>query len=268
MPRRKAKRSVGRPKKRSIEDWNSLIAEIRETKDWKFSKCGERDQQEILKLLQSQSPEVTMGDLGSRKAKDLAKALSVVVNKLPWIETEIDGLFELKELKGNFSLSNPGSFIPELPEILAIIEEERKTTWQTATLYDSRKQAGKYASMRATMYAFIVKQLLQEIRQFSVGEDKGFQDWIAVAIELGRLSVAMQAVSKVPEFQEGRESKLNREKAAKNYIKERISKEEVEAALAKHAGRKKKTSAIEHAARGFGVGKTTFRKWMKDYGIE
>jgi hypothetical protein len=238
MPRRKAKRSVGRPKKRSIEDWNSLIAEIRETKDWKLSKCGERDQQEILKLLQSQSPEVTMGDLGSRKAKDLAKALFVVVNKLPWIETEIDGLFELKELKGNFSLSNPR--IPDLPEILAIIEEERKSTWQTATLYDSRKQAGKYASMRATMYAFRVKQLLQEIRQFSAGEDKGFQDWIAVAIELGRLSVAMQAVSKAPEFQEGRESKLNREEAAKNSTKEPGSKEEIEAALAKHAGRKKR----------------------------
>lgn len=260
MPKQKAKRPVGRPKKRSLEEWNAFIETMEPIKD-----CCEQDQKAILKVFQKESPKRTLADLKKLPSKELKDSLFVAINKMPWIETEIGGLFQLEELTDSFSLSNPE--LPKLPEILAIIEKDRKTTWQNATFYDKRKQAGKYASMRATMYAFRVKQLLREIRRFSEGKDEAVQDWIAVAIELGRLSVAMQAVDKEPEFQEGRKAKRKRGLADLTKTKEPKTKEEILAKLAEY-GHLKRTLAIEKAAHDFKVGHSTLRKWMKDDGIK
>jgi hypothetical protein len=260
MPKRKAKRPVGRPKKRSLDEWNSFIKTMTTIKN-----CCKQDRDAILEVFREQSPETTLEHLKKLSSAELKKLLFVAINKMPWIETEIGGLFELKELTDNFSLSNPE--LPELPELLDIIEGERKNTWQNATLYDQRKQAGKYAAMTSTKYAFRVGQLLREIREFSDGRDKEVQDWLAFAIALGRLSVAMQAVDKEPEFQEGRKAKLNRDVAAKGAIKEPKTGEEILAALKKY-GHLKRTSAIEKAANDSGVGTTTFRKWMRQSGIE
>lgn len=182
---------------------------------------------------------------------------------MSWVETEIGGLVELKELT-NYSLIFE---IPELPVILDIIEDERKTTCKNLTLYDKRKQSVKYAAWRASTHAFHVKEILQKVREFSDGKDKAVQDWIAGAIELGRLSVAMQVVSKEPEFQEGRKAKLNREVAHKKATKKPKTKQEIKAALAKHS-RLNRTAAIEEAAHECGVKKSTFYKWLKEVDIK
>lgn len=182
--------------------------------------------------------------------------------ELLWTDCDIRGLFELPEISQEFSLSDPE--VPGLERLIEIIEQERKTALQGASLYDRKRQAGNYPEWIATLYAWRVKQFLRAIQKKVKGKGDNFRDIISMAIELGRFSVAMQVVTKAPVFKRG--EKFQKPNGREIEIR---PKEELEAKLVAEMKRHgKKHLALKNVAEGYGVGWKLIEKWRVLHDIE
>jgi|688.fasta_scaffold154424_2 hypothetical protein len=181
--------------------------------------------------------------------------------RLQWTDCDIRGLFELPEISQEFALSDPE--VPGLERLIEIIEQERKTALQGALLYDRKHQAGNYPEWIATLYAWRMKQFLRAIQEKVTDQDDNFRDIISMAIELGRLSVAIQVVTKAPVYNLGKKFKETKPR------KEPRPKEELKAALDAEMKRHGKiVRARENVAKKFKVGPKLIAEWQDLYNIE